>query len=67
MGFLGSGDAAHPMMNLVNFGLRVCQFALAITTLGLYANEIKMEEQLCYGSHYPKTVGVSAAHFWFPE
>lgn len=67
MGFLGSGNAGQPMMNLINFGLRICQFALAIATLGLYANEIKVEEQWCYGSHYPKTVCVSAPPFLAPS
>jgi hypothetical protein len=60
MGFLGSGDAGHPMMNLINFGLRVCQFILAVATLGLYANEIQVEEKLSDGGHFPKTVHLPA-------
>ena len=60
MGFLGSGYGAHPMMNLVNFGLRICQFLLAIATLGLYAKEMQVEgKESEYGHHSPKTVSTA--------
>ena len=37
---LRDGPLAHPMFNLINFGLRVCQFLLAIAALGLYAKNL---------------------------
>jgi hypothetical protein len=61
MAFLGrSGHASQPLLILINFGLRCCQFILAVATLGIYANEIPVQEKLFHnGYHLPRTVGLS--------
>lgn len=61
MGFLGrSGHAGQPPLILINFSLRACQFILAIATLGIYANEIRVQEKLFNnGYHLSRTVGCS--------
>ena len=43
---LRNGPLDHPMFNLINFGLRVCQCLLATAALGLYAKNLAFAKKM---------------------
>ena len=54
MGLLANNGSSHPLLILVNTGLRACELILAVISLGLYAQFLSWENSKFDGQHEQK-------------